>query len=698
MAESEGELVALMEYNAYLFDAAAITRMLGHLQTLFEGVLANPQQRVSELPILSEAERHQLLIEWNAPKTMEPPAPCIHRLVEAQVERTPDAIAVALDREQLDYRELNARANRLARYLQTLGVAPGTVVGLCVERSAEMIAAVLAIFKAGGVYLPLDSTYPRERLAFMLNDSQTRVLVTQQQLLERLPEHHAHIVCLDADQPAIAQQDDANLTGSAALEDLAYVLYTSGSTGEPKGVLITHGAFANHCRDVQRYYEIASRDRALQFASLNFDASLEQIFTALIAGARLVLRGTDVLDARRFNQMVWDAGLTIVNVPPAYWHQWAQFCAETPDAPANSQVRLVIIGGDVMQMETLALWQRTPMRQARLLNAYGPTETTITATIFDAPLQRGEPMPFSRIPIGRPLVNRTAYILDRWGSPVPVGVPGELHLGGAGLARGYLNRAELTAEKFIETEFAGRLYKTGDLARYLPDGNIEFLGRLDHQVKIRGIRIELGEIETALNQHPAVRDSVVVMRDAEGDGRLAAYVVPQTEQALTAGALQSFLKEKLPTYMVPAAFVLVESLPLNVSGKVDRRALPAPDLGRPNITTPFVAPRDPIEEELAFIWAQLLGVERVGILDNFFDLGGHSLLATQLVSRLRDAFGIELPLRCLFESPTVAELALTLAQHQAEQMNRPEVDQMLGELEQLSENEIRQELDRAVDS
>ncbi|MBI5032797.1 MAG: amino acid adenylation domain-containing protein [Chloroflexi bacterium] len=694
MAESDGDLVALMEYNTDLFDGTTITRMLRHFVQLLQGIAVDPELPISNYQLLTDAEQ-ELLVQWNANETREPPALCIHRLLEAQVERTPNAIAVSLDHAQLTYRELNARASGLARHLQSLGVGPEVIVALFVERSIDMLVGLLGTLKAGGVYLPLDPAFPRERIAYMLNDSQAHVILTQQRLRNRLPDHPARIVCLDSDWDATAQCDDTNLPDTATRDQLAYVLYTSGSTGEPKGVMITHGALADHCRDCQRYYEITAQDRALQFASLNFDASLEQIFTTLIAGATLVLRGPDILDAHRFNEMVAENELTIVNIPPAYWHQWAQVCADATDLSPNKQVRLVIIGGDVVLPETLALWRRTSMRGARLLNAYGPTETTITALTFQVD---NDVANFQRVPIGRPLANRTAYILDRCGNVAPVGVPGELHIGGAGLARGYLHRPELTAEKFVMMDtrlpaaIGSRFYKTGDLARYLPDGNIEFLGRLDNQIKIRGIRIELGEIQAMLNQHPMVREGIVIAReDSSQEKQLVAYVVAtDNTRRPTANELRNFLRAKLPDYMVPVTFVLLDALPLNVSGKVDQHALPMPEIMRADLTLSYVAPRTSVEAELARIWSELLHIERVGIYDNFFDLGGHSLLATQLASRIREAFQVELPLRSFFESATIADLGVVIAQHQAAQVDEKKLAQLLEELEQLSEDQVRE--------
>jgi amino acid adenylation domain-containing protein len=479
--------------------------------------------------------------------------------------------------------------------------------------------------------------------------------------------------------------------------------------------MVEHGTLANHCRDMRRHYHLTPADRVLQFASLSFDPSLEQILTALMAGARLVLREGDALAAADFHRMVVERELSVVNIPPAYWHSWAQWAAEsaTEDEP-TPHLRLVIVGGDAMSAETLSLWRRTPMRGARLLNAYGPTETTITATTFEVP-QEGETAGLSRLPIGRPLANRKAYLLDANQQPVPVGVAGELYLGGAGLARGYLNRPELTAERFIglrigtlglrieehstgngtqggesairNPQSAIRVYKTGDLARYLPDGCIEFLGRRDHQVKIRGFRVELGEIEAALKLSPGVRTAAVQARTTPGDGnkRLVAFIAPDPLKDFDVAELRAFLKSKLPDYMTPSLFITLDELPMTPGGKIDRRALDLMEIAPQADMERYVAPRNSIEEEIAGIWGAVLGLQRVGVTDNFFELGGHSLLATQVIARVRDAFSTELPLRALFEAPTVEGMALLITERQAEAVDSATLERLLAEIEALSE-------------
>jgi amino acid adenylation domain-containing protein len=493
------------------------------------------------------------------------------------------------------------------------------------------------------------------------------VLLTQERLAAGLPECEAGVICLDSAWGTIASESGENPINSTARENLAYVIYTSGSTGQPKGVLVAHGSIADHCRDAQRYYELDSSDAVLHFASLSFDLSLEQILPTLIVGARLVVMGTDMWHTAEFHRKSSEFGLTVLNLPTTYWQELARQWANAPESAPNSQPKLVMVGGDTMLPDGLDLWQRTPVNSVRLLNAYGPTEATITATVCELTSRLFKKTTFQRIPIGRPLANREIYILDNYGNPVPVGVAGELHIGGAGLARGYLNRSELTAEKFIPNPFSeepgARLYKTGDLARYLPDGNIEFLGRVDHQVKIRGFRIELGEIESVLGQHPAVREAVVLAtEDAPGERQLVAYVVAEWEPLPTTTDLRSFLKEKLPEYMVPAIFVMLDALPLMPNGKVDRRALPAPDRAKPESEKAFVAPRDDLELQLAQIWEEVLGVRPIGVRDNFFELGGHSLLAARLFASIENRLGKKLPLATVFQGATVEHLAGILRQ------------------------------------
>ena len=672
MIEDEEGLRAVLQHNTDLFDDASMTRMLGHWQTLLEGIVADPDKRLLELSILIEKERQQLLVEWNDTETDCGEERCMHELFEAQVQRTPEAVAVVYEQMQLTYRELNARANQLAHYLKKLGVGAEVPVGICIERSLEMVIGLLGILKAGGAYVPLDPTYPKERLAFMLEDTHLPVLLTQSKLLGQLPAIQSEseirnptVICLDADWQVIDQESGENPAGEATAESTAYVIYTSGSTGAPKGVLISQGVIANHCVRMKQYYELSPHDRVLQFAALNFDASLEQILPTLIAGARLVLRDANVWTPSEFHQKVAHYDLTVVNLPTVYWQELAQFWSEEPEKIPPTGLRLVIIGGDEMHLETLRRWQKSRMNGVRLLNAYGPTEMTITATTFEIPASFSTTTGRQRVPIGRPLANRKAYILDHTGQPVPLGVPGELYLGGDGLARGYLHRPDLTAERFIPDPFAERpgacLYKTGDLARYLPDGSIEFLGRIDNQVKIRGFRIELGEIEAVLGQHPAAEQVIVVARkDQAGDQRLVAYVASKREPLPTAHELRNFLGQKLPSCMIPSSFVFLEALPLTPHGKVDRKALPAREQSKLALERGFTAPSNRSEEVLAGLWAEVLGLERVSVHDNFFEIGGHSLKAMQLASRISAAMNIDVSVKLLFEYPTISSLAAVM--------------------------------------
>jgi amino acid adenylation domain-containing protein len=643
---SEPELLLEIGYDRHDFDDATIARMLGHLQTLLEGIVANPQQRLSELSLLTEAERHQLLLAWNDTQREYAEKKCIHQLFEDQVDQTPDAIALVFEDEQLTYRELNSQANQLAHYLEKLGVGPEVLVGICVERSVEMMVGLLGILKAGGAYVPFDPWYPKERLAFMLEDTQAPVLLTQQRLADRFSKEGTRVVCLDADREIIALQSARTPVTDVTANNMAYVLYTSGSTGRPKGVGIEHHStvvMLNWAREVFAPEDFAS---VLLSTSICFDLSIFEQFVPLSWGGKVIL----VKNALHLRTLPAANDVTLINTVPSTIAELVR----ADSIPAS--VHTVNLAGEPLQKYLVQqIYQQNTIQQ--VFNLYGPSEDTTYSTFA---LVRGEVV--GSPPIGRPIANTQVYILDRHLQSVPIGILGELYLGGAGLSRGYLNYPEMTAEQFIPNPFSAelgaRLYKTGDLARYLPDGNIEFIGRLDYQVKVRGFRIELGEIETVLVGHPAVRETVVMAReDQPGDKRLVAYVVPQQQQTPTVNELSGFLRKKLPDYMVPSAFMMLQALPLTPNKKVDRQRLPAPERIRPELEKDFVAPRSPVEEVLARIWAQVLGVERVGIHDNFFELGGHSLLTMQVVSHIREVFKVELPLSSVFEAPTIAGFA-----------------------------------------
>ncbi|MBD2385754.1 non-ribosomal peptide synthetase [Cylindrospermum sp. FACHB-282] len=662
MTDTKQGLMGVMEHNTDLFDVATITRMLGHFQTLLEGIVANPDQLISTLPLLTAAEEHQLLVEWNDTQTNYPLDKCIHQLFEEQVVRSPDAIAVVFEDKQLTYRELNQRANQLAHHLQQQGVGPEVLVGICVERSLEMVVGILAILKAGGAYLPLDPVYPPERLGFMLEDAQISVLLTQQQLVAGLPQHDAKVICLDSDENAIAQASQQNLNNLTTPDNLAYVIYTSGSTGKPKGVTIQHRSLVNYTHAACLHYGLQPSDRILQFASISFDAAAEEIFPCLTQGATLVLRTESMLSSiPDFLEKCSDWKLTVLDLPTAFWHQLTTELVEK-DLPLPEQLRLVIIGGEKALSERLILWHKHVSKDVQLINSYGPTETTIVATISN--LSQSTKL---EVPIGKAIQNVQTYILDSCLQPTPIGVPGELYIGGVGVARGYLNRPELTAEKFILNPFnqnsGARLYKTGDLVRYLPNGEIQLLGRIDDQVKIRGFRIELGEIEAKLNQHPDVSQSVVLAwGDELGDQRLVAYIQYQSQQTPKVTELRSFLKEQLPQYMIPAAFVLLSTLPLLPNGKIDRRGLPAPEMMRPELEVGYVMPQTEVERTIAQIWQQALNIEKIGIHDNFFELGGHSLLMVKVNSQLREILQTDLSMLDMFRYPTISSLAENFSQ------------------------------------
>jgi amino acid adenylation domain-containing protein len=778
----EQGLVGSLGYATELFDEATISRMVGHFQNLLEAAAAQPELALADLPLLNDAERQQLLLAWNATTVQYPPDECLHQLVEAQVARTPDAVAVAFDEtnderrktkaddsdssfglrpsspRQLTYAELDRRANQLARHLRRLGVGPERRVGICLERSIELMVAVLGVLKAGGAYVPLDPAYPADRLAFMLEDARAQVLITTnlqdtatwgdadptiaQLPVSVSPDRRVSCVVVDlrATWGSIALELDERPLSGVTADNLAYVIYTSGSTGQPKGAMIPHRGIVNRLRWGQDAYGLTPDGCVMQKAPFSFDASIWEIFWPLSTGARLVLaRPGGQQDSAYLVDLITRQQITIAHFVPSM----LQFFLSEPSVETCRSLRRIFCGGEPLPGE-LAERCRA-LLAVSLYNQYGPTETSVNATFW--PCDREQPRHIAAI--GRPIANMQAYVLDAWLQPVPIGVAGELYLGGTGLGRGYLDRPDLTAERFVPNPFLAtnddrrttndeaearplvlrpssfvRLYKTGDLVRYRPDGAIEFLGRIDHQVKLRGYRVELDEIAATLDRHPEVRECVVVAREEQpGDVRLVAYVVLIADErqrtkdqgadssvvvrpSSLANELRAFLAERLPNFMVPSAFVALAALPLGPTGKVDRRALPAPDHARPGLDTPFAAPRTPTEALLAGIWAEVLGLERVGIHDNFFALGGHSLLATQAIVRMRDALRVALPLRSLFEAPTVAGLAQAVNLREEQPDNRllkpiERVDQseedLIANLDRLSDAEVEALLDRLSD-
>lgn len=741
-------LIGEWEYNTDLFDDATIARMTGHFQTLLEGIVANPKQLISELSLLTPAEQQQLLVEWNNTKKDYPQDKCIHQLFEEQVERSPNAVAVVFEGEELTYRELNTRANQLAHYLRSLGVGTEVLVGICVERSLEMVIGLLGILKAGGAYVPLDSAYPQERLAFILEDSSASVLLTQPQLVEKLPQPSSRIAYLDFELEQIAFQSQSNPHSLVTPNNLAYVIYTSGSTGKPKGVAIEHHSTAAFLSWTEKSFTSEDITGILASTSICFDLSVFELFVPLCRGGKVILAD----NALSLPTLAGASEITLINTVPSAIAELVRL----KSIPAG--VRTINLAGEALPNKLVQkLYEQTNVRQ--VFNLYGPSEDTTYSTV--ALVEKGARI----VTIGRPISNTQIYLLDSYLQPVPIGVSGELYISGDGLARGYLNRPDLTEERFIPNPFSNepeeRLYKTGDLARYLPDGNIEFLGRIDNQVKVRGFRIELGEIEAALDQHPDVKEVAVICReDTPGNKHLVAYLVSHlipdripyhsecqleldeqaiqihTEDISTGGValigvpaieqgksirlhlqlpsesfprwlsgtvvwshppqagvcfhltpneqvlidqcltyllenqglwktlqrtvtrnLRDYLKQKLPNYMIPSAFVLMKALPLTPNGKVDRRALPALNNFHKELENKFIAPRTPTEAKLAAIWAEVLAVQQVNVEDNFFEVGGHSLLATQIISRIRQTFSIELQVRHVFEFPTIASLS-----------------------------------------
>ncbi|BAZ69380.1 amino acid adenylation [Fischerella sp. NIES-4106] len=686
MAEIDGILTASWQYNSDLFDSNTITRMAGHFQTLLESAIANPLQPIAKLPLLTDAEQHQIL----SPPLIrgeERGVRYLHELFATQVELTPDAVAITFADEQLTYQQLNAQANQLAHYLQSLGVEPEFKVGLCVERSLEMIVGILGILKAGGAYVPLDPNYPQERLAFILEDANLKILVTQKQLIDQLPSFTGSIICLDQ----VKQEREHNPISEVTADNLAYVIYTSGSTGQPKGVLVNHFHVVRLFSSTDEWFKFGSNDVWTLFHSYAFDFSVWEMWGALLYGGRLVIVPYWISRSpEAFYNLLCQEQVTVLNQTPSAFRQLMR----VEQQASKLALRLIIFGGEALEIKTLKPWFDCYGDSPQLVNMYGITETTVHVTYY--PLTKADIERTNSI-IGRPIPDLQVYILDKHRQLVPVGVPGEIYVGGAGVARGYLNRPELTALRFSDCaprcaernrtfgNYSIRLYQTGDLGRYLPNGELEYLGRIDEQVKVRGFRIELGEIEAILHQHSAIEEALVLMRETEfveniqledaasvtelrqflkgkyksehlSDRQLVAYCVSSQQPAPTITELRRWLKNQLPEYMIPTAFVMLDSLPLTPSGKVDKRALPNPDRIRPELDTAYIAPTTLAEKALAQIWTQVLRIERVGIHDNFFELGGDSIRSIQVLAKSQER-GLNFSLQQLFQHQTIYELA-----------------------------------------
>jgi amino acid adenylation domain-containing protein len=654
MTESANGLSGQLEYSADLFEAATIELLQQHFENLLTSIIANPDARIAALPLLGAREQQQVLIDWNTTETAYPRAQCIHHLFEEQALRRPNDVAVIFNDRKMTYGELNGRANQLAHYLRKQGVGPDVIVGLAVDRSFEMIVGLLGILKAGGAYLPIDGSYPHERLLFMTKQAGVKIILSQKHLIAGLPSSPARLIALDDDNRQITSEAEQNLQAVSEPENLAYVMYTSGSTGQPKGVSITHRNVVRLVKETN-YARFGADEVFLQFAPVTFDAATFEIWGALLNGARLVVTTPGIESLESLGQTIQRHGVTTLWLTAGLFHQMVD-----TELNSLSGVRQLLAGGDVLSLPHVEKVAKT-LTHCRLVNGYGPTEnTTFTCceTLNTANLGRS-------VSIGRPVSNTQVYVLSRELEPVPVGVAGELFAGGDGLARGYLNDPAATAERFVPNPFAvepgERLYRTGDQVRHRRDGSIEFLGRLDQQVKIRGYRIELGDIEFALLQHAEVKECVVTTQTSRtGERRLAAFVVPHAGQTPSREQLKAFLSEKLPEYMVPSFTGILESLPLTTNGKIDRQALPNADDFNSDRSS-FAPPQTEVERKLADVWMRVLGLDKVGIHDNFFNLGGHSLLAVKLVNEIKKEFEQKVPLISFFQSATIAGLASALS-------------------------------------
>ncbi|BAY73763.1 amino acid adenylation domain-containing protein [Nostoc linckia NIES-25] len=668
MFESQEGLTGCLEYNTDIFDATSITQLINHYQNLLENIVENPEQCICELSLLTDTEQEQLLLKFNKTST-EYKHLSLNQLFEQQVELTPNSIALIHQSEQITYHQLNYKVNQLANYLQKQGVTKETLVAICLERSIDMVVGILAILKAGGAYIPLDPSYPVERLNFMLSDSQTSILISNQEILEKLSLSSPKNICLDIHKDEIAQQSPENPINISKPEHLAYIIYTSGSTGTPKGVLGTHRGTVNGLHWLWKTYPFTPEEVCCQKTAISFVDSVWEIFAPLLQGIpTVIISNATLLDPQLFIEALAHHQVTRIIVVPSllrllldnYHHLIKKL----------SQLKLWITSGEALSIN-LAKTFREVMPFAKLINLYGSSEVSANATYYDTSLLQDQA---NTVPIGRPIDNTQAYVLNRNLQPTPVGIIGELYIGGDGLARGYLHRPELTQERFIDNPFISgtKLYKTGDLVRYLSDGNLEYLGRHDEQVKIRGFRVELGEIASVITQHADVQDSVVIaVNDAEENQRLIAYIVTDKQDITT--QLLLYLQQKLPNYMLPSAFVVLDALPLTPNGKVDKRSLPIDEVTRTNTTKTLIAPRNFTELSLVKLWENLLNTSPIGVTDNFFNLGGHSFLAVRLMAQIQDRFGHNLSLSTLFENPTIEKLAAIVSQPFRESSNSPVV-------------------------
>jgi amino acid adenylation domain-containing protein len=669
--EISGGLFGRIEYSTDLFEHTTVRRMISHFHLLLEAVAAHPEQRLSQLQMMTPAEERQLLIEFNSTDREFPADTCLHQLFESQAERVPEATAIIFENERVSYAELNERANRLAHYLRRQGVGSEIAVAISLQRSVEAIIAILGVLKAGGFCVPLDPDYPQQRLAFMLQDSAASLLLTRREFLPDISDSALRIIQLDVEGEAISAQSSENPESEVSAENLAFVIYTSGSTGQSKGVTLNHQGLVNRLTWGQAAYQMTADDRVLQFFSYCFDFAVWEVFTALVVGAGLVLaRPKGQQDASYLVRLMAEQKVSILGCVPSMF----DVMLDEPEIRQCSSLRKVMCGGEVLPVEFQERFlERLP--HAELQNTYGPTEASIDVTCWVCRTEDEQQI----VPLGHPVANTQLYLLDAYLRPVPIGIPGELYIGGVSLARGYLNRPALTAERFVPNPFGtpgARLYRTGDLARYRMDGAVEFLGRLDQQVKIRGFRIEPGEIEAALSNHPSVREAVVVARDGAAEGkRLVAYLVASSNgephNGELPGELRRFLRERLPEYMIPSAFVQLETLPLTPNGKVNRRALPEP--AEAFFNTSYVAPRTEMERTIAEIWQELFGVGQISVDSNFFELGGHSLIMVRVQSRLREALRREIPLIDLFRYPTISSLAKSLSGEETADANASEI-------------------------